>query len=206
MRRYSQEAPHIVCWLPTCLLMSCTCLLRTCVLSSGGWQWRPGGQTPGLPHSPTSVVPRKTWLPLTVRSWRGQDDKVWITLFNQISVLGSAGSWGRGTVFLHLRPCNSKHLSASTQCNPLLFHMWSLRAIVPGCDTEESWSPCEIGTKTKKVSWPSDTDDSPKLHLHSESLGGSFAECAVEWNLAFRVNLVLTIPSHFPLNTRNTFV
>jgi len=83
-------------------------------------------------------------------------------------------------VFLHLHPWNSRPLSASTQCNTLLFHTWPLRAVLPGCDTEESRLPCEIGTKTKKVSWPSDTDDSPKLHLHSESLGGSFAECAME--------------------------
>lgn len=59
----------------------------------------------------------------------------------------------------------------------------SLSDIVPGCNTEVFRLLCETGTKTEKVSFPRGTNDNPKLYLHSESLGSSCAECAIEINL-----------------------
>lgn len=81
-------------------------------------------------------------------------------------------------------------MSASTQCNHLS-PGGSLSDVVPGCNAEASRSLCEIETKTKKVGWPSDTHDCPRLRFHSEFLGGSFAECAKARALSFRVHLLL---------------
>lgn len=187
MWRHSQEALHIVYRLPTCLLMSCMCLLRTCVLSSAGWQWRPGGQTPGLisrgPNyyctredmaSAPQVVPPLSWGSYSDSSFmKGQYDRVWITLFNWISVLGSPevgevawssfisihGTQGPWQLPLSVTHCFSIPGPSETSCQ-----------VVTLKRPDHLMKSFSFWTKTKKVSWPSDAHDSPKLHLQWEVL------------------------------------
>lgn len=106
---------------------------------------------------------------MTIPSSRGQDDKVWITELNQFPVLVLTRSQGRGMVFLHEgnHPPPSVELkgTCTCPCQPLpgVTHLStgsSLSDIVPSYNTEASRSLGEIGTKTKELGWPSDTENS----------------------------------------------
>lgn len=98
---------------PTCLLVSCMYLLWTCAVSSTGWQWPLGGQPMGLilirpsqccteknMASPLEAVPPLNLGHYSDKSLHQGGRMTKFGQLNQIPVLGSTRSQGRGMVFL----------------------------------------------------------------------------------------------------------